>query len=245
MKKVFLFIFCFILLHNVRGQVNCISNLKFAADSFDVFIVAVTPENLKQFSILENTTKLPHQSFVEKFDTDSSLFLINASICDSSCNPLGYLKNNGVEAYPINLNDGKGNFYLKPNGALLLTKDDALIVESSFVSTINNVTLGVQSGPLLLNNGIVNPSFTSTSQNKKTRCGVGVFIDSKGEKKLVFIKSINPVSFYSFTMVFQKHFGCDVALCLESSGCAMNLPYLKDTNFDVKNSVVCRYILFK
>lgn len=232
-------------LHNAMGQVNCISNLKFSVDSFDIIVISVTPDNLKQFNIIENNKKLPHQSFVKEFNKDSSLFLINASICDSSCRPLGYLKVDNKEMFPVNLNDGKGNFYLKPNGALLLTKDDALIVESSFISTFNEVVLGVQSGPLLLNNGIINPSFSSNSQNKKVRCGVGLFVNSKGEKKLVFIKSINPVSFYAFTMVFQKRFNCDAALCLESSGCVMNLPYLKDSNFDINKSVICRYISLK
>lgn len=245
MRNILLMIMPTIIsLHNAIGQINCISNLKFSVDSFDIIIINVTPENIKRFDIIENDKKLTHQSFVKEFNKDSSLFLMNASICDSSCRPLGYMKVDGQEMYPVNLGDGKGNFYLKPNGALLLTKDDALIVESSFISTFDNVVLGVQSGPLLLNNGIVNPSFTGNSQNRKIRCGVGLFANNKGEKKLVFIKSINPVSFYAFTMVFQKRFSCDAALCLESSGCVMNLPYLKDSNFDIRNSVICRYIKY-
>jgi len=246
MRSFLLSIICFSFYCGMlNAQVNCISNLKFSVDSFDVVVIEVNDENLKKFSIIENTGLDVHPVFNKKNNADSSLFLINASVSDASCKPIGYLNFNGNVVNAPNLADGKGNFFLKPNGALLLSKSDAVIVESSFIGTVNDIFWGVQSGPLLMNNGMINPNFTQSSTNLKVRCGVGIFVDNNGKKNLVFVKSINPVTFYAFTMLFQYRFNCSVALCLESAGCAMNLPYLKDHNQEVKKTAICRYIGFK
>ncbi len=79
------------------------------------------------------------------------------------------------ELVPLNLNSGTGNFYLKPNGVFLIDSRGAAIIESSTYRTLPATPrLATQSGPLLLNNGQVNPQFSTNSNSRRIRSGIGV-----------------------------------------------------------------------
>jgi len=157
---------------------------------------------------------------------------------------MGYYVNSSKSIKPVNLNDGNGNFFLKPNGGLLITKDNAIICESSEISKYSEIKTGVQSGPMLLLNGSLNPQFDPGSLNKKTRCGVGRFTDKNNDSYLIFCISNVPVSFYTFGVFFQKKFNCKDALCLESGGSIMNLPYSINNTAHSRN-IIHNYIFFQ
>jgi uncharacterized protein YigE (DUF2233 family) len=232
-------IFCTSLL---IGQGEMQADMSFNGDSYDMFKVKIDKESISKFGIFENRSLLTHNSLIAA-SNDSSFFMMNAGITDSFCAPLGYYVNQSKLLQDVNLNDGKGNFYLKPNGALLMTTDDIVICESSMIKNYKNVILGIQSGPMLLNNGIVNSQFNPSSQNKNIRCGVGLYENQNSEKFLVFCISNNPVSFYSFSQMFLTKMKCTTALCLESGSCVINLPYLEsgDENSTI---IICNYIYF-
>ena len=107
-----------------------------------------------------------------------------------------------------------------------------------------NIRLGVQSGPMLLMSGLINPVFNQNSQNKYVRCGVGLFVNTKSEKFLVFAISNTPVSFYDFADFFNKKFKCNNALCLESAGSAIYFPGQSYPN-DYLDRYICNYLYFK
>lgn len=236
-----IFITC---LAQAQGAIDTYSELPFNGSKYDVFVIKTDAYEVGKFNILQNDSLLQHDAFLNKLlQTDSMVFLINASISDTLCRPIGYYTKNAQSIQPANMKSGLGNFYLKPNGAILFTKDDVVICESADIYKYQQVRLGVQSGPLLLNNGAVHPGFDAASQNKNIRCGVGLFYNNNHEKFLAFALSTNPVSFYEFAMFFNKRFKCDTALCLESAGCAMYFP--NQASPGKVNPTICNYICYR
>jgi uncharacterized protein YigE (DUF2233 family) len=178
----------------------------------------------------------------ELFSFDTTAFAITASIVDSSCKPLGLFVNNGTEISKINYDTmGVGNFFMPENGILCYTLDNQFKIERSKTFHSNtNIKHAVQTGPLLIWNFKINPSFGVSSKNKNIRCGVGMFTKN-GEEYIVFVKSIIPVNYFDFASLFQDEFQCNIALTMESgNNAAMTLPGLS-TSIGIQN-VICRYL---
>ena len=131
---LFLFVVNSILL---SAQITTYTNFKFNEDSFDVFIVKIDTASLKRFNIIENKELFKNSEFTSSISKGTSLFSINASINDSGCNPIGYCVRNFKETSVVNLKNGNGNFYLKPNGALLIMEKSAVICEASKIKNYN------------------------------------------------------------------------------------------------------------
>jgi uncharacterized protein YigE (DUF2233 family) len=224
-------------------QIETISDMHFNGDSYRVCKIPITSQTIQRFQILENRSFLSHKDFISSKVNEQFYFIINASISDSFCNPLGYYVKNGKTIQNVNFNDGNGNFYLKPNGALLFTSTDATICESSKISSHKSIQLGLQSGPLLLEGGLINKQFNPSSKNKNIRCGVGIFTNQKNEKFIVFAVSNQPVTFFNFAQFFQSKLKCIDALCLESGNCVIGLPYALPVD-DYDNSIICNYLYF-
>ena len=245
MKRVINLFILFLSSTVAYSQVETFTNYSYNGVSYNAFIVKIDTETVDKFIILRNDSLYEHQLILSTLlGIDSSFLLVNACISDSLCRPIGYFCNNFQNIQPVNLNDGIGNFFLKPNGALLFLKDDVIICESSDIASKQNIRLGVQSGPMLLHNGIINPQFTPNSSNKNRRCGVGTFLNNKGEKFLVFAITNTSASFFEFATFFSNRFKCKNALCLESAGCSMYFPSLYDPN-SLFNGLICNYLLFQ
>ena len=144
-------------------------------------------------------------------------FLMNAGIFEPGGAPSGLHVEKGVELQPLNLHEGKGNFYLKPNGVFAVAGGKALVMESGdFARSGIRPTLGLQSGPLLLRHGTIHPEFQANSPNRKHRNGVGI-VAATGQ--IVFaITELQPLSnrvnLHGFARMFQ-HLGCKDALFLD------------------------------
>jgi len=141
------------------------------------------------------------------------LFACNAGMFEATSKPVGLLVENGEEKSPLNLNDGAGNFYLKPNGVFAINaKHHAFVVESGDYRTlVPPILWATQSGPLLVHGGDVNPDFMPDSKNRKIRSGVGV--TKSGE--VVFALSRQPVTFYELSELFREKLHCPNALYLD------------------------------
>lgn len=140
------------------------------------------------------------------------VFATNAGIFDSTFSPCGLHVQDGQELTPLNLNSGLGNFYMKPNGVFLIDSHGAAIIESSaFQSVASKPRLATQSGPLLLSNGRVSPEFSTESNNRRIRSGVGVI----SADHVAFAISRDPVTFYEFAMFFKIALNCRDALYLD------------------------------
>ena len=155
------------------------------------------------------------------------LFAANAGMFEPDNKPVGLLVQNGNETTPLNLNDGQGNFYMKPNGIFLINeKHEARIIEASEYSALVTPALwATQSGPMLVHAGSIHPDFLEDSKNFKVRSGVGVRKDGTA----VFVLSRDPVNFYAFAALFLYHYKCPNALFLDGDISAFYVPGIKDT----------------
>ena len=142
-------------------------------------------------------------------------FMMNGGIFDEGGVPTGLLIEDGIVRREINLRDAKGNFYLKPNGVFYLDASGAHIVDSSkYISQHIRPVFAIQSGPLLLNNGIIHKDFNPASSNRLHRNGVGILPDGN----VLFVESemFQPrlPTLYDFAQFFRES-GCKGALFLD------------------------------
>jgi uncharacterized protein YigE (DUF2233 family) len=142
-------------------------------------------------------------------------FAMNAGMYREDYSPLGLFVVDGHEGHGINLASAKyGNFYVEPNGVFLLTTGGARLVVSRAYSAIKEqVLLATQSGPMLLQAGVINPHFDPNSTSRFVRNGVGI-IDSN---HVVFAITTEPVNFHTFAALFRDELKCGDALYLDGS----------------------------
>ena len=161
-------------------------------------------------------------------------FATNGGMYDKSLSPQGLYIENGVTYKSLDSKiNGRGNFYLQPNGIFFLTTDNkpAISTTEHFISneTINYAT---QSGPMLLIEGKINPKFKQNSKNTNIRNGVGILQNGN----VLFAMAKEKMNFYDFAFYF-KQMGCKNALYLDGYVSRTYLPSKKweqvDGNFGV------------
>lgn len=138
-------------------------------------------------------------------------FAMNAGMFQPDLSPVGLLVQDGQEVSPLNLSDGNGNFFLKPNGVFFVSDTGPGIVESAEYPTLaQGVRLATQSGPLLVRNGALHPAINAASTSRLLRNGVGVSGDT-----VMFVISEQPVNFYELAIYFRDELHCPDALYLD------------------------------
>jgi uncharacterized protein YigE (DUF2233 family) len=166
------------------------------------------------------------------------LFAMNGGMFNTENSPVGLFIQQEVTITPMDTSDGKGNFYVKPNGVLYITStNNAVICSTTEFKNDGGIKFATQSGPMLLINGAFHPAFKKGSANLNIRNGVGILPD----RRLVFAMSKDPVNFYDFAGYF-KSLGCKNALYLDGFVSRTYLPgknwIQTDGNFGVIIGVV-------
>ena len=148
--------------------------------------------------------------------------LMNGGIFEPQNIPSGLYVEKGETKNPLNLDAGKGNFFLKPNGVFFIQKSEegfsAGIAESKALSLWSaerksGLWYAVQSGPALLLQGKKHPAFNRGSKSELLRNGVGV--SSSGE--VIFVITDGPkndCNLWTFADCFRA-LGCENALFLD------------------------------
>ena len=155
-------------------------------------------------------------------------FAMNGGMYQEDNKPLGLFISGGKIVTELNTRNAQGNFYLKPNGVFYITADrQAAVVTTENFQNSERIKFATQSGPMLLVNGQINPSFTKGSDNLYVRNGVCVLKDGK----VVFSISSVKVNFYDFAAHFQS-LGCQNALYLDGFVSRMYLPEQNLNNLD-------------
>lgn len=152
------------------------------------------------------------------------IFATNGGIFSKNYTPMGLYIENGKKISDLNTNDGEGNFYLKPNGVLLIKQGGAEIIETSKYQNFFDILFALQSGPMLVSNKVVNPLFEENSQSKYIRSGVGITLNGN----VVFAISNEPVTLYEFALFFKDNLGCNNALYLDGAISEMYVPKLRE-----------------
>jgi uncharacterized protein YigE (DUF2233 family) len=134
---------------------------------------------------------------------------MNAGMYHSDYSPVGLFVSQSNQLSALNTQSGQGNFFMKPNGVFVVTKNGAQVIESTHYSKLSKATLlATQSGPLLLNNGKIHPAFNPGSNSKLIRNGVC----SPTPDKALFVISNGKVNLYEFAIFFRDSLGCEEAL---------------------------------
>lgn len=108
--------------------------------------------------------------------TASVRFAMNAGMFDEAGNPIGLFIAEGREKKRINLRAGGGNFHLMPNGVFAQDRDGHVHVVRSqdFAGRVPGPRWATQSGPMLVIDGKLHPSFDADGESRLIRNGVGV-----------------------------------------------------------------------
>ena len=188
-----------------------------------------------QGEILKSIQNL--KSFVESKNATLA-FATNAGMYKEDNAPVGLFIQNGKTLMPLNTKNASGNFYMKPNGVFYITKENkATVCETDKFSNIGNVKFATQSGPMLLIDGQIHPSFAKGSANLNIRNGVGILPNNN----IVFAMSKTEINFYDFATYFQS-LGCKNALYLDGFVSRTYLPekhwVQTDGNFGVMVAVI-------
>lgn len=146
---------------------------------------------------------------------------MNGGMYQDDLSPVGLYVEAGKQLKAINTNKGWGNFHLLPNGVFYIQPGRAGIMESkAFLASGIKPFYATQSGPMLVIDGKLHPSFLADSTSFKTRNGVGVSADGK----VVFAVSDGFVRFHDFATLFRDELGCANALFLDGSISSLDIP---------------------
>ena len=139
------------------------------------------------------------------------VFAMNAGMFERDLSPVGLFVQDGQQVAPLNLSNGSGNFFLKPNGVFFVSDAGPRIVEASEYPVLaRGVRLATQSGPLLVRHGTLHPGISAASTSQLVRNGVGISGDT-----VIFVISEQPVNFYEMAIYFRDELHCPDALYLD------------------------------
>lgn len=141
--------------------------------------------------------------------------IMNAGIYGPDVVPLGLHVEDGLVVQPLNIAEGTGNFYLKPNGVFWIGTDGkaAVLETHKFEAKKLSPRLAIQSGPLLVEENVIHPAFKAGSENCTIRNGIGV---TSNGRVVLAISSI-PMNLHDFASHFRNKLGCPNALYLDGA----------------------------
>ncbi|MGP0060539.1 MAG: phosphodiester glycosidase family protein [Beijerinckiaceae bacterium] len=150
-------------------------------------------------------------------------FAMNAGMFQPDFRPVGLYIEAGHEITKANTRAGPGNFHLKPNGVFYFDVHHAGVTETSaFLRSGQRPDYATQSGPLLVQGGVLHPKIEPSGTSEKIRNGVGV----RDGHIVVFAISDEPVTFYRFASLFRDRLACPDALFLDGSISSLFAPAL-------------------
>jgi uncharacterized protein YigE (DUF2233 family) len=212
------------------GDGVAVQKISFDGEKFTVVEINLQRANLQLFWKKSNGSRFGNFNAIKSYLHQSSqhlIFAANAGMYNPNFDPCGLEVEGGQELAPLNLKDGHGNFYLKPNGVFFVTDGQARIVDSTqYPGTTDNIRLATQSGPLLVSAGKINPQFKPASDSQKIRSGVGI----AAANNVIFAISDGPVTFNEFALLFRDRLSCPDALYLDG---VISRFYVPGENKDV------------
>lgn len=137
---------------------------------------------------------------------------MNGGIFGVDFKPLGLFIHYCNEVSPLNLRNGEGNFYWKPNGVVYCTDKTLSIAVAEKFKPSPNIREAVQSGPMLLIDAAVPESIQQSTKSLNIRNGIGV-IDST---HFILLLAVDKVSMAGFAQAFTA-LGCKDALYLDGA----------------------------
>ena len=158
-------------------------------------------------------------------------FLMNAGIYSESDTPAGLWIERGKTLVPLNRKNGKGNFHIQPNGVFYIERGKARIQTSvAYHIGGHHPDWALQSGPMLLLDGKINPRFVKDLSSPHKRNAVCTTAD--GRLYFILTEDYDPgsewPSFHRYAEALQ-HLGCQQALYLDGTLSDWYLPGISGT----------------
>ncbi|RYD99570.1 MAG: hypothetical protein EOP54_03595 [Sphingobacteriales bacterium] len=147
------------------------------------------------------------------------IFAMNGGMYMEDNSPLGLYIENGKTLRKLNKANGRGNFYMKPNGVFYITNKGTAHIKPREDFNASNVKFATQSGPMVLLDGVINPTLNKGSENVNIRNGVGILPNGD----CIFMMSRSLINFYDFALFFKEK-GCKYALYLDGAISQTYLP---------------------
>ena len=210
----------------VRGPVPGLSVEKREKGGISYIVARVRIDQAPLRLHWKNEAGIPYRNFLalrEALDGkgEQLVFATNAGIYARDHTPLGLHVQDGHELEPLNVKNGGGNFFLKPNGVFYVARGHAGVLSTEdYAAAKPQPDLAVQSGPMLLRHGELHPRFIPDSDSCYTRNGVGIISDTEA----VFVLSEQAVNFYNFALFFRDELGCRDAIYLDGAISGMYAP---------------------
>jgi len=174
------------------------------SDDIRLFHSDALGEPFRQFDTLSREIAEQNQTLI---------FAMNGGMYHEDRSPVGFYRDQFGDKARLNLNDGPGNFHLKPNGVFWLRQDRAGVTESTaYADADPNPIFATQSGPMLVIDGDIHPEINPDGVSRKRRNGVGVSVDGQ---TVHFGISDSAVTFYDFASLFRDELDAPNALFLE------------------------------
>ena len=172
---------------------------------FTVYKPDLNKEIIKMYWKDENNKAYSELSkFIKENTGDKINFATNGGIYSEEYEPNGlYIENHKIIS-KINLADGEGNFYMQPNGVFYIQNNQPKISESKAFEYNENISYATQSGPLLIENGVINKKIGKNSESFKIRSAVGI----DRENKVFFLMSSEKINFYDFSKYALDKLNC-------------------------------------
>lgn len=196
-------------------QPACFSE-RFEGEPFSVCRFSPARHELRL--ILSNKQGTPLRNFAALTkdlgpDSRRVAFAMNAGMYDASGMPIGLYVENGVARTPLNRADGKGNFFMKPNGVFWIDKSGAHIAATDLYTSQPHQGLAwaTQSGPMLVMNGKLHPQITPDGASHYVRNALGV--TARGD--VIFVISNTRISFGKIARMLRDQLDCPDALFLD------------------------------
>jgi uncharacterized protein YigE (DUF2233 family) len=145
---------------------------------------------------------------------DAVAFAMNGGMFDEAGSPIGLAIEDGRTVHAINRRSGGGNFHLMPNGVFLVRKDGrAEVTSSAAFASSHDIAFATQSGPMLVIDGQLHPSFDADGTSRYVRNAVGIVPDGKP----LFVITTDVVSFGKLARFFRDRLHARNALYLDGS----------------------------
>jgi uncharacterized protein YigE (DUF2233 family) len=195
-------------------------------ETFDGSRFTVCPVDTKTQNVeiaWADKSGMPYRAFhiyAEQNDTATVRFGMNAGMFHLDGSSVGLLKIDGRVIQKLSTTNGPGNFHMKPNGVFFTRAGNVGIEPTDVFAKRTNAVSATQSGPMLLINGALHPSFQEDGPSRLIRNGVGV----RGPTKAFFAISEDPVSFGKFARLFRDRLDCTDALYFDGSVSSLWVP---------------------
>ena len=102
---------------------------------------------------------------------------------------------------------------MQPNGVFYIQNNQPKISESKAFEYNENISYATQSGPLLIENGVINKKIGKNSESFKIRSAVGI----DRENKVFFLMSSEKINFYDFSKYALDKLNCKELLFLDGT----------------------------